>query len=30
MRKRIFSTGISAVLIGSMLLTACGGNNSGG
>lgn len=30
MRKRIFSTGISAVLIGSMLLTACGGNSSGG
>lgn len=26
MRKRIISTGISAVLIGGLLLTACGGN----
>lgn len=28
MKKRIFSTSISAVLIGSLLLTACGGNSS--
>ncbi|SEU25315.1 carbohydrate ABC transporter substrate-binding protein, CUT1 family [Lacrimispora sphenoides] len=28
MRKRIISTGISAVLIGGLLLTACGGNRS--
>jgi|GEM_PF-4869071 len=26
MRKRIISTGISAVMIGGVLLTACGGN----
>ena len=30
MRKRIFSIGISAVMIGSLLLTACGGKSSGG
>lgn len=29
MRKRIFSIGISAVMIGSLSLTACGGKSSG-